>query len=201
MPTASWSDLRDRREAVGRAGGVRDRSWCFVAVVGLVEVDAEHDRDVRVGRGRRDDDLLRALREVLGGARAVGEEAGRLDHDVDAELAPRQRRRVALGEHLAARAPSTTSAPSRDLHLARVGAEDRVVPEQVRERRRVGQVVDRDPLDCSAPARSALAARNTFRPIRPKPLIPTRTGIASSSCSAKMNDAGPQERRSVARRG
>ncbi len=30
----------------------------------------------------------------------VGEEAGRLDDDVDAEVAPRQRLRVALGEHL-----------------------------------------------------------------------------------------------------
>ena len=31
---------------------------------------------------------------------AVGEEAGGLDDDVDAEVAPRQRLRVALGEHL-----------------------------------------------------------------------------------------------------
>ena len=38
--------------------------------------------------------------EVLRGALAVGEEAGRLDHDVDAEVAPGQRRRVALGEQL-----------------------------------------------------------------------------------------------------
>ena len=38
--------------------------------------------------------------EVLGGVVAVGEEAGRLDDDVDAEVAPRQRGGVALGEHL-----------------------------------------------------------------------------------------------------
>ena len=36
--------------------------------------------------------------EVLGGVVAVGEEAGRLDHDVGAEVAPRQLRRIALGE-------------------------------------------------------------------------------------------------------
>ena len=73
--------------------------WCCVRVV-LVVVDAEHERDVGIGRGRRDDDLLRAGVEVLLRPVAVGEEAGRLDHDVDAEVAPRQRRRVALGEHL-----------------------------------------------------------------------------------------------------
>ena len=66
--------------------------WC-VAGSYVVVVDAEHERDVRVGRGRRDDDLLRAGVEVLLRALAVGEEAGRLEHDVDAEVAPRQRRR------------------------------------------------------------------------------------------------------------
>ena len=45
-------------------------------------------------------DLLGARVEVLGGVVALGEEAGRLDHDVGAEVAPRQRGRVALGEHL-----------------------------------------------------------------------------------------------------
>ena len=38
--------------------------------------------------------------EVLGGVVALGEEAGRLDDDVDAEVAPRQRGGVALGEDL-----------------------------------------------------------------------------------------------------
>ena len=57
----------------------------------VVVVDAEHERDVGVGRGRRDDDLLRAGVEVLLRAVAVGEEAGRLEHDVDAEVAPGQR--------------------------------------------------------------------------------------------------------------
>ena len=35
-----------------------------------------------------------------GGPLALGEEPRRLDHDVDAEVAPGQRGRVALGEHL-----------------------------------------------------------------------------------------------------
>ena len=53
-----------------------------------------------VGR-RRDDDFLRAaavdVRARFGG---VGEEAGRFDDDVDAEVLPRQLARVALGQHL-----------------------------------------------------------------------------------------------------
>ena len=65
-----------------------------------VVVDAEDERDVGLRRGRRDDDLLRAGVEVLLRPVALGEEARRLEHDVDAEVAPRKGRRVALGEHL-----------------------------------------------------------------------------------------------------
>ena len=73
--------------------------WCE-SLSYCVVVDAEHDRDVGIGRGRRDDDLLRAGVEVLLRAVALGEEAGRLEHDVDAEVAPRERAGIALGEHL-----------------------------------------------------------------------------------------------------
>ncbi len=138
--------LGHRRQAVGRARGVGD-DVVLVAVVDLVEVDAEHDGHVRVG-GRRGDDRpsWRRRARCLAAALAVGEQAGRLDHDVDAELAPRQR--------AGSRSASTFSSRAVDLERAvalldgaRVGAEDRVVLEQVRERRRVGEVVDRDPLD------------------------------------------------------
>ena len=91
--------LGDRREAVRRAGRVGD-DVVVLGVVGLVEVDAQGDRHVRVGRRRRDDHLLRPGVEMLGGVVALGEQAGRLDHDVDAELAPRQIGGVTLGEHL-----------------------------------------------------------------------------------------------------
>jgi hypothetical protein len=49
--------------------------------------------------------------EMLGGAVVVGEEAGRPDHDIDAELAPRQRTRVALGEHLELLAVESSTVP------------------------------------------------------------------------------------------
>jgi hypothetical protein len=98
MPTVSLSDLGERREAVRRARRVRD-DVVLLGVV-LVEVDAQADRDVLALGRRGDDDLLRAAVEVLGGVLAVGEATGRLDDHVDAEVAPRQVRRVRLGEHL-----------------------------------------------------------------------------------------------------
>ena len=49
-------------------------------------------------------DLLGAGGEVLGGVLAIGEQPGRLDHDVRAELAPGERRRVLLGEEADLRA-------------------------------------------------------------------------------------------------
>ena len=45
-------------------------------------------------------DLLGAGRDVGGGLVGVGEEARRLEDDVDAEIAPGQRRRVLLLEDL-----------------------------------------------------------------------------------------------------
>ena len=73
-------DLRDRREAIGRAGGVRDD----VVLLGLVArvVDAEDQRDVFVFRRRRDDRLLRTRVEVRADLVAVGEDARRFDDDV-----------------------------------------------------------------------------------------------------------------------
>ena len=115
-------------------------------VVDLVEVDPEHDRDVGVGGRGGDHDLLGPTREVDGGLLAGGEQAGRLDHDVDSELLPRQRGGVALGEHPELLPVDLQRAVER-AHRARVGTEDRVVLEQMRKRLRIGQVVDGDPLD------------------------------------------------------
>jgi hypothetical protein len=66
--------------------------------------------------------------------------------DVDAEVAPGQVRRVAVGEDLERLAVDDQLAVA-DLDRARVRAEDRVVLEQLAERLGVRQVVDGDPLD------------------------------------------------------
>ena len=121
---------------------------CVLRVV-VVEVDAERDRDVRIGRRGADDDLLGAGVEVLGSVLALGEEAGRLDHDVGAEIAPGQRGRVALGEDLDLLAVDRDRVLAR-LDLAREAAEDRVVLEQVGQRGGVREVVEGDEVEVGA---------------------------------------------------
>ena len=64
--------LRDRGEAVRRAGGVGD-DVVALGVVDVVEVHAERDRDVGLLGGRGDDHLARAGLEV---ARGVGARRG-----------------------------------------------------------------------------------------------------------------------------
>jgi hypothetical protein len=61
-------------------------------------VDAEDDRDVLVLRRGADDDLLRAGIDVGARLLGVGEDAGRLEDDVDAEVLPGQRGRILLLE-------------------------------------------------------------------------------------------------------
>ncbi len=116
-------------------------------VVGSLEVDPERDRHVRVARRRGDDHLPGPALQVDRGVGAVGEAARGLDHHVHAQLLPRQLRGVGLGEHLQLVAVHLDRPIERPHIAARVGAVDRVVLQQVRERTRVGEVVDGDPLD------------------------------------------------------
>ena len=87
--------------------------------------------------------------DVLARVVGLGEATGRLDDDVDAELAPRQVRGVALFEDLDRLAVDDDRvAVERDVGVET--ARDRVVLEQVRERLVVGEVVDRDDLEVAA---------------------------------------------------
>jgi hypothetical protein len=91
-------DLDHGHEAVGGAGGVGD-DLVLVGVEGVV-VDADHEGLVgAAGRGRHDDQRGAGL-EVGAGLVLGVEEAGGLDDHVDAEVAPGQVARVALGQHL-----------------------------------------------------------------------------------------------------
>ena len=82
----------------------------------------------------------------LRAASAFGEASGGLEHDVDAEVLPRQRRRILLGEDSDLVAVDGDRAVRRR-DVALVRAVHRVVLEEVRERLRIGQVVDGDELD------------------------------------------------------
>ena len=142
--------LGHRREAVGGAGGVRDDG---VRGPQHVVVDAvDHRRVDVVAARRRDDDLLRAAREVRAGLRLAGEEAGALEDEVDAESAPGQLRGVALRQHLDAVAVDDHRvAVDRD----RTGelAVGGVVAGQVGVGRGVTEVVDRHDLQFAGAAR------------------------------------------------
>ena len=178
--------LGERRHAVRRARRVGDH--VVRAGVVLVVVDAEHDGDVGLGRRRGDDDLPRARVDVLLRLVALGEEAGRLDYDLDAEVAPRQRGRVALGQQLELLAGRPDDAVAGfDVPL---------------ERPRFESYLSRCAIVFASPRSFAAtisksasrfsAARKKFRPIRPNPLIPTRTAMSlpcrSRAASLRMAD-------------
>src|SRR5712671_300713 len=137
-------DLGRGGQAVRRARGVADD------VVGrgvvLVLVHAEDDRDVlALGRGT-DDDLLRARGEVGPGLLGIREEAGRLEDDVYAQIAPRQGGRIALLEDLDL-APVDDQGVVGVVNGPRIRPVGRVVLEEVGIHRCVDEVVDRNHLD------------------------------------------------------
>ena len=89
--------------------------------------------------------FTRAL-QVRRGGLGVGELAGGLDHDLRAQRAPVELRRVLDGEDLDRLAVDRDAVLFR-LHRLRDRTEDGVVLQQVRQRLGVGQVVDRHELD------------------------------------------------------
>ena len=101
------------------------------------------------GGGGGDQDLLGAGVDVLLRVGGLGEEAGGLDDDVHAQLAPGQLGGVALGQDLDGLAVDDDVAVL-DLDAGRQAAGDGVVLEQVGERLGAGEVVDRDDLQVCA---------------------------------------------------
>src|SRR5262249_4576906 len=118
----------------------------MLAGVVRLEVDADGERDVLAFGGRGDQHLLDAAVEVRLGLVGLGEAAGRLDDDVDLVLVPRNLGRIFFGDAGDGLAVDDDLAVG-GIDLPRVGAVDRVMPKQVRERARVGDVVDDDELE------------------------------------------------------
>src|SRR5205085_9913992 len=86
---------------------------------------------------------------------ALGEQPGRLDHDVDGEVTPGQVAWILFGEDPHAgtvQLQGVALGPDRALEVA----QDRVVLEQVRKGRRIRDVVDGDDLEIAAPKRGAI---------------------------------------------
>ena len=126
-----------------------DTTLWLAGVEGVV-VDADHEGGVGAGGGRRHDHERRAGVEVHRRLLLAGEDAGGLDHHVDAEVGPRQRLRVALGEDLDLVAVDLDAAVG-DAHLGVPGAEDRVVLEQVGHQLLGAEVVGGHEVDVGAP--------------------------------------------------
>jgi len=148
-------------------------------VVGVV-VDAEDHGQILVLGRRGDYDFGRSMVEVAARPAGVGEDAGGLDHDLDAVVAPRNLPGVALGDHGDALAVDHEVAVD-DIDFARVAAVVGVVLEQVRA--------------TSTSAMSLMAtterlsrcpcsmARKLRRPMRPKPLMATLVVMAAPASS------------------
>jgi hypothetical protein len=140
----------------------------------LVVVDAVDDGEVgAVGRGR-DDHALGAGGQVGRGLLLRGEDAGALERDVDAELLVRQLRWVLDGGDLERALPTSIVSPET-VTSCREAAVHAVEAEEVGIGLDRAEIVDGHDLD-------VLAARlddgaQTLRPMRPKPLIATRTAI------------------------
>jgi hypothetical protein len=139
--------LDQRRDAVGRARGIRDNVMLGAVIAAVV--DADHDREVGVGGRRRDDDLLRTGVEMLLRPVTAREEARRLEHDIDAELTPRQGSRVTLGEHLHL-LPTRIDHAVTERDFPRERAERRVVLQEMCHRGGITEVIDRDDLHVCA---------------------------------------------------
>src|SRR5919106_48626 len=95
-PPVVLEHLDHRNDAVCGARCIRD-DVVRRGIVGVL-VDPQDDRQVLFLRGGGDDYFPRAGVDVFAGIGAFGEEARRLDHDVDTQVAPRQIGRVFLRE-------------------------------------------------------------------------------------------------------
>ena len=168
MPNVSLSTF-----AIGaRQLVVQDAFEMTVVLGGVVQVvvDAHHDRDVLVLGRRRDDDLLGAVVDVHLGLGGVGEEAGRLDDDVHAEVGPVRLAGSRSANTLIALPPTVISSA---VALTSCGRRPRIESYLSRWASVVVSVRSFTPTT-SMSAPEARTARKKLRPIRPKPLMPTR---------------------------
>ena len=138
-------NLGERRQAVGGARGVGDDVGRRVE---LVRVDANDvGRDVvTLGRGS-DNNLLGTSSDVLASARAVEEDTGTFDDDVDAHFLPRQLQRVSFRDNVDDVTIDRHGLVIDNLDVSLERTQDGIVLEQVRSRLGAAGLVDADDLE------------------------------------------------------
>ena len=141
-PDQAVSGLDDRGDAVGRAAGTRDDPGLTIQAVDAVD----HGRHGFGRRRRGEDHVRRTGLKVLLQALLAGEDAGALQHQIDAEVGPRQVRRVTFGERHDPGAVDEQR-PVYRVDFARVAPVDGVVLDQVGQVLGVGDVVDCDEVE------------------------------------------------------
>ena len=141
--------LDERRQTIGRAGGIRDDG---VGALQRLVIHAVHDGGIHVLAARRGDDhFLRPGLEMSRRLFLGRKEARALQNNVYTELSPGQFRRIALGEHTDPVAVHH-HAVAIDSHGPGKLAVGRIVPRQVGVGIGVTQVIDRHDGDlASAP--------------------------------------------------
>jgi hypothetical protein len=135
----------------------------------LLVVHTQDDGHVRaLGRGG-DDHLLCSGLDVFRCAISRREDAGGLEHDVHAEILPRQLRRILHREDLELVLGHGDPVAGR-FHVRLEVAEDRVVLEEMRQGLGVGEIVDGNEVDVRRAQRRAHdVAANAPKPVDTDP--------------------------------
>ena len=116
----------------------------------VVVVHTDHEGRIAIARRRRDDHLACSPFEVECRLVARGEDAGGLDYHVDAEVAPGQVGRTALGQDADLVAVDDDPVVGRH-HLGVHPAVHRIVGQQERHRVDGAEIVDGDELEVRSP--------------------------------------------------
>src|SRR2546423_176185 len=135
------NDLDHWHQAVRRARRVGDdRVFCGIV---LVAVDSHYDRNVLALRRSRDQNFFRSTLYMLSSRVGIGEPPGGLEHDVHAEVFPRECAGIFLSKNFYLVAVDDDRVFS-GFDVALISAVHRVVLEEVRQSLGVGQIVDGD---------------------------------------------------------
>ncbi len=133
-----------------------------------VMIHAIHDRRIDVlTAGSGNHHLLGAALEMPGRLRLAGKQTGALQDDVDAQVAPRKLRRIALSEHADAIAVHDHRVPV-DGDFARKTPMHRVMAGEVRIGLGIAQVVERHDLHLAR----ALALIKRAQDVAPDAAVP-----------------------------